>query len=268
MQNLKNINYLGVRIDYTVNKRNFESILKKLFQKEGSKIYTINPEFIVDSYFDNNFKKELNSSDLNVIDGVGLLRGIKRHFKKSLTQDEYSSLETFTGVDLTYQILEYANINKLSLVVLGGSKELDIAGKVLKKINENYPNINVICSSSDFTHFEADDEVTLGFIHDHLKFKNLKSVDILLVGYGHKNQEFWIARNSSRIPARVSVGVGGTLDYFSGQVKRAPYWVRKFGFEWLYRLITQPHRFLRIIKATLIFSYLSSYLIQKNSSKK
>jgi len=264
----KFINYLGVRINFNVNADNFKPNFKHLLEKGGSKIYTINPEFIVDSFFDTNFKLELNSSDLNVIDGVGLLFAIKKYFKSEIGSKDLKDLKTLTGVDLVFQILEEADKNKLSVFLLGGSKELDSASKAIQNIKSKYPNIKLIGASSDFKFSPEDDLISVNFINESLKEASLKELDVLLVGYGHKKQEFWIQRNSSKIPARVSVGVGGTIDYLAGTVNRAPLWVRNLGFEWLFRLFTQPSRALRIFKATFIFSYLSSSLLSKNLSKK
>lgn len=267
MNLFRNIKYLGVRIDYEINSSNFENAFSTIFKKGDSKIYTINPEFIVDSYFNSDFKKELNSSDLNVIDGVGLLYGIKKYFKDKISKNDFKSLETFTGVDLVDKILEISNERKLSLFLLGGSKESQVSKKASERIKKLYPEINLVGYSSEFSFEEIDDKQTLEFIKKCMKKSDVEEVDILLVGYGHVKQELWIGRNSKLIPSRVSVGVGGTLDYLSGNIKRAPKFIRGLGLEWFYRLITQPNRILRILKATVIFSYLSNVMIKKNFSK-
>jgi len=147
----KFINYLGVRINFNVNADNFKPNFKHLLEKGGSKIYTINPEFIVDSFFDTNFKLELNSSDLNVIDGVGLLFAIKKYFKSEIGSKDLKDLKTLTGVDLVFQILEEADKNKLSVFLLGGSKELDSASKAIQNIKSKYPNIKLIGVPSNDT---------------------------------------------------------------------------------------------------------------------
>jgi N-acetylglucosaminyldiphosphoundecaprenol N-acetyl-beta-D-mannosaminyltransferase len=66
------------------------------------------------------------------------------------------------------------------------------------------------------------------------------------VAYGAPRQELWIARNLARLEARVGIGVGGSFDYLSGAVPRAPGWMRRAGLEWLYRLLRQPWRARRM----------------------
>jgi N-acetylglucosaminyldiphosphoundecaprenol N-acetyl-beta-D-mannosaminyltransferase len=69
--------------------------------------------------------------------------------------------------------------------------------------------------------------------------------NLVLVGMGFPKQEYWIRRNLDRVGAAVCVGVGGAFDIWSGRLKRAPDRVRRAGLEWLYRLVSEPHRFKR-----------------------
>jgi N-acetylglucosaminyldiphosphoundecaprenol N-acetyl-beta-D-mannosaminyltransferase len=69
--------------------------------------------------------------------------------------------------------------------------------------------------------------------------------NMLLVGLGAPKQEIWIASVRHRLPAvRVMMGVGATIDYEAGVVKRAPVWLRRLGLEWTYRVSTEPGRYL------------------------
>jgi N-acetylglucosaminyldiphosphoundecaprenol N-acetyl-beta-D-mannosaminyltransferase len=60
-----------------------------------------------------------------------------------------------------------------------------------------------------------------------------------------KKQEFWIDDNFDKLKVKVVMGVGRSFDYFSGDLKRAPSWVRKMGLEWLYSLYKEPKRWRR-----------------------
>ena len=86
---------------------------------------------------------------------------------------------------------------------------------------------------------------------------NSSQAKILFVAFGMGKQERWISENLPQMPSiKVAMGVGGSFDYISGSVSRAPCFMRKIGLEWLYRLVRQPQRFKRIIDATLVFTYL------------
>lgn len=89
-----------------------------------------------------------------------------------------------------------------------------------------------------------------------MKREDIDRLDFLLVGYGHPYQEKWIERNFEKINVGIFVGVGGTFDFLTGNIKRAPRFLQKLGLEWLFRLFIQPKRIKRIFKAVVHFSYL------------
>ena len=69
--------------------------------------------------------------------------------------------------------------------------------------------------------------------------------DILFVALGYPKQEKWIATNLNDFKVPLSIAEGGSFDFISGETKRAPYWMRKLGLEWLFRLIIEPGRIRR-----------------------
>ncbi|MDP3758176.1 MAG: WecB/TagA/CpsF family glycosyltransferase, partial [Candidatus Daviesbacteria bacterium] len=110
-------------------------------------------------------------------------------------------------------------------------------------LSKKYPGLKVAFAESGG---EVDDDGQSSTI-------KVTPVDILFVAFGHIKQEKWIAANFKNIPVKIAMGVGGSFDYLSGLVHRAPKWVRDRGFEWLFRLIIQPWRIKRQLA---IFKYL------------
>src|SRR5439155_1031475 len=79
----------------------------------------------------------------------------------------------------------------------------------------------------------------------------LGSADLCLpdgsgVVWAARRQEMWIDRAGRRVNVPVSIGVGGSFDYLTGRVTRAPRWMRSAGLEWLFRLVRQPWRLRRM----------------------
>ena len=66
--------------------------------------------------------------------------------------------------------------------------------------------------------------------------------DILLVALGAPKQEKWIAAHVGRIHATALLGVGAAFDFHAGTKPRAPRWIQRSGFEWLFRLASEPRR--------------------------
>ena len=79
---------------------------------------------------------------------------------------------------------------------------------------------------------------------------------MVLVAYGMKKQEMWIQKFAQKNNILLSVGVGGTFDFWSGKIPRAPQIMQKMGLEWVWRLAAEPGRILRIFRATIVFPYL------------
>ena len=71
---------------------------------------------------------------------------------------------------------------------------------------------------------------------------------LLFVCLGFPRQELWMARYRDQIDAGLMLGLGGSLDVFAGDVKRAPMIWRRLNLEWFYRLICQPSRLGRMLK--------------------
>jgi len=74
--------------------------------------------------------------------------------------------------------------------------------------------------------------------------------DFLFVCMGFPRQEEFLVRNHNVLPSvRMALGLGGALDVWSGNIRRAPFWMQKCGLEWLYRLLKQPSRLPRLLRS-------------------
>lgn len=82
---------------------------------------------------------------------------------------------------------------------------------------------------------EAEDEAIVDRI-------NAARPDFVWVGLGAPKQDHWMAEHAERLDALVLVGVGAAFDFHSGRKRQAPYWMRRNGFEWLFRLLNEPRR--------------------------
>lgn len=263
---------LNVKISETSRVELIEKLL--VFLEDGNKhhIVTTNPEFIVEAQENLEFRNTINNADVSLIDGIGVLAGILYSQRTNYSRNYYvlllnflldyfsvasgrrevyldnKRLERITGVDLVYMLVQQDWIKGRKVYLLGGKNNVSSqAARKLKLIN---PDIQFRFSNGVTNVKVSDAKEEESVIADINNFKP----DVLLVAYGHPWQDLWISRNKEKLNFRVAVGVGGTFDYIAGVVLRAPYFIRKFGLEWLFRLIRQPKRFNRIKNATLVFA--------------
>lgn len=234
---------LDVRID-DMNKKNAIQEVAHFLSLQGQyKIFTPNPEIIVKAQSDEYFKQVLNSGDLNLCDGMGvrIFTGIKR----------------VPGVDFLIELCQLA-VEKEKRIYLLGSGNDEVVYKVYIKLLKRFPSLKIsgydkgpsATGSIESEFFASAQEHTIAKI-------NSAQPDILFVAFGMGKQEKWIYENLAKMPSvKIAMGVGGSFDFISGKIKRAPLFLRRLGLEWGYRLVQEPRRIGRIFNATVRFVYL------------
>lgn len=200
--------------------------------KKKLSIVTPNPEIVVYANQHPEFKTIINEADIAVCDGIGLYLAA-RYLKTPLK-------ERISGVDLMLKLCSRASEKAVTVGFLGGRG--NVAERTSQCLREKYPGLKV-----SFTGAEWEDRDSSLPLSAKRKAGN-RGIDILFVAYGFPKQEEWIARNLPILPVNVMMGVGGAFDYLSGEVARAPFFIRAIGLEWLFRLIRQPWRLKRQLK--------------------
>lgn len=226
---MEKINILGVNVDNVNMDGAVEKVLGFLSEDAPHAVFTPNSEIIMAAYKDEEFCKELNGASLIIPDGIGVVYA-SRILKAPLP-------ERVPGFDLATNLIEKLQDGSKSFYFFGGKPS--VAEKAKENLLSKYPHLN-ICGLAD-GYF--DDEKEKLIIED---IKS-KKPDILFVCLGAPKQEKWINKHKDELGAKVLMGIGGSLDVFAGTVERAPEFYRNHGIEWLYRLIKQPSRFVRML---------------------
>ena len=212
---------LGVKID-DLNIPQILEIVEGWLKKPGKHyIVTPNPEIIMMAQQDLDLRKILNEADLAIPDGRGL----------KLSGDIEN---TSPGIDVMEELIKRASDWTATVGFLGGRGK--VAEKTAKCLLHKYPKLKVSFATYGG---EVDEGGNL------LKSLKVPKLDLLFVAFGPPKQEKWIAKNLPKLPIKVAMVVGGAFDYISGQVPRAPWWIRDLGMEWLFRLIMEPWRIKR-----------------------
>lgn len=224
--------FLGVRID-SFSLEDLERIFtEKLNGSKFCHIATVNPEFLVTAKKDEEFKKILNHTELNICDGVGIQLMSRVFYGKKI--------ERITGVHVAELLCKICAQEGKSIFFLGGRGVAELASF---KMKEKYPTLK-IAGFAEGKPGELLEEVV-----------NAKP-DAILVAYGAPAQEKWLAEYHKEIPSlRIGIGIGGTFDFWAGKLKRAPEFAQKIGIEWLWRLAQEPrNRGKRIWRAVFVFT--------------
>lgn len=219
------VKLLGFSID-TFDFEEAVNFAKDLIKsKKGGQVVTINPEMIEFGLKNSDFAQILNNADLVIPDGVGvrigfLIKGIKA--------------KRIAGIELSKRLLEECAKEKFSVAFIGAKS--NILQKSVENLTSEIQSLNVVYSQDGYF---KDEEKVLNELKE-------KAPQFVLVALGSPKQEEFIIKAKKLLPEALMIGVGGSFDVWSGEVKRAPDIYQKLGLEWLYRTAKEPWRLKRI----------------------
>lgn len=242
------ISILGVKID-NITLEESGDITKKLIEESNKTCEIIvapNTEFVMCAQRDKEFFDILKKAKLATPDSIGIIIGAKLQRKKFK--------ERIPGQAYFREVVRRAEIEGWSVYILGGTDE--VIEKAVENVKKDFPNVNIIGYHEGYFVKDSEDEV--------IKQINELQPNVLFVAMGAPKQEKWIYKNKHRLKVDVAAGQGGTLDYEAGRIKRAPKFIQKIGFEWLWRLMLQPSR---IIRMRVLPLFLIKLILKKDKSK-
>jgi N-acetylglucosaminyldiphosphoundecaprenol N-acetyl-beta-D-mannosaminyltransferase len=193
-------------------------------------VATLNPEYVMAARSAPEFRKSIECADLIVCDGIGTLLAAR-----ALHGRPASVISRLTGLDLTLLLARWSAFDDSGGLFLLGGKNASAAARELIRLA---PNARIAGDWSGGTPSPATDEESIRRIAE-------SGATVVLVAYGAPGQVHWIERNRHSLASsgvKVVMGVGGVLDYLSGDAALAPPAVRRAGLEWFYRLLREPWR--------------------------
>jgi N-acetylglucosaminyldiphosphoundecaprenol N-acetyl-beta-D-mannosaminyltransferase len=200
-------------------------------------VYFVNAATLNLASQDAAYRDVLNAGDYVFGDGTGarigarLLHGVR-------LQDNVN------GTDLTPALFARAAGQGLRYFLLGATP--DAIERAAAEARRRFPGWELAGHHHGYLTSEVLNEAAIRQI-------NAARADLLLVGMGNPLQETWIHRHRDRLQVRLAMAVGGLFTYWSGDLGRAPGWVRRLGYEWAHILVSQPHKARRYILGNPLF---------------
>jgi N-acetylglucosaminyldiphosphoundecaprenol N-acetyl-beta-D-mannosaminyltransferase len=217
---------LGSRVDHI----NYDELIQRVMdwaQDERSHyVCAATAHMIMEAYDSDEFRQILNSADLITPDGMPLVWLLRWLGGKEQEQ--------VCGPQFTTVICEAAAQNQIPIGFYGGSPET--LRDMVSNLKKNFPDLNIVyVYSPPYRPLTPAEDAAIS-----REIQN-SGAKILFVGLGCPKQERWMAGHKNRFDA-VMLGVGAAFDFHAGRLKRAPRWIRKLGFEWVFRLMMEPRR--------------------------
>lgn len=233
--------FCGININVTTKEELFNEV------DSFKHLIPVNAEGIVQAHNNDRLMQILNSN-YTTIDGQIPLWLYKFKYPQS-------QIVKLSGSDIIYDLSEWASSNGYRVFLLGGKKSSNDGA--INRLKELYPNIKIEGYSPEYEPYPFS-EINNSRIREKISSFHPQ---LLFVGFGMGKQEFWIDDNRrflEDLGVKCAIGCGGTFEFASGQIKRAPIWMQKLGVESIWRLLCEPRlfRIKRILLSFKMFKYL------------
>ena len=233
---------LGVQVQLVTMEETLQWIEAAIKTRVPRHIITGNPEMLMTAQKDEKFFQVMNTVDLVVPDGIGLVMAARRFMKLNVP-------ERVTGFDVSTRFFSVAQKKGYSIYLLGSQP--GVAETAKAQLEARFPGLKIIGTHHGFLNEQNKPQLIADI--------KAKKPDVLLVGMGAPRQEFFIADYKNEYQVPVSIGIGGCIDIWAGVKKRAPKVMQNLHLEWFYRLIKEPTRFLRMMVLPQFVFYAARY---------
>lgn len=198
--------------------------------EQGEQGYAVTPNVDHAVEFSQNadFRQAYHDASFVLADGVPILWAGKL-FGKPIK-------EKISGSDMLYWLTEYAAEKGYSVFLLGAAE--GVGEEAARVLQELYPGLKVAGTYSPPMGFEKDPEENQRVI-DLIRESG---ADICYTALGAPKQDLWNWRYHQETGAKLCLGIGASLDFVAGYVKRAPVWMQRVGLEWTWRIMQEPVR--------------------------
>nr|WP_268824871.1 WecB/TagA/CpsF family glycosyltransferase [Massilia sp. MS-15] len=208
-------------------------------------IVTVNADFIVRAKHERRLAGII-SNDYSTFDGQ-----VPYWLAKVMAKPKKVEFEKISGSDFAYELLAHAAKYNKRVFFLGASERTN--AKACQVAKEKY-GIEIDGYSPPLAEYPFPSEWEQDVLNRIRAFKP----DYLFVAFGMLKQEYWIDDNRDalqQLNVEIAIGCGGTLDFLSGRLQRAPVWMQKAGLEGVYRLLVERKlfRLQRLLRSFLVF---------------
>lgn len=225
------IKFMNTDIDNLTMAETLNEIDKLIQKKNCSYVVTPNVDHIVRLEKDEELQKVYKNASLILTDGKPLI-WISKWYKTPIK-------EKISGSDLFPRVCQLAANKNYTMYLLGAAE--GVADTATKNLMKKYPGLNIVGTYSPPFGFEKNKQ-------EMNKIKTqIQDVhpDILIVGLGCPKQEKFMYYHCKELGVPISFGLGASIDFEAGNIKRAPKWMSNHGLEWLYRFSKEPKRLFK-----------------------
>lgn len=196
--------------------------------RRGGYVVTPNVDHVVLAESDPGLRAAYAGASLSLADGMPLL-WISRAMGHPLP-------EKVSGSDLIRPVAQRAAREGWRVYLLGAAP--GVGAMAAERLRAENPGLVVAGVDAPPLGFERD-PAQLGAV---IARANAAAPDVVFVALGCPKQELFMASQARELAPAVLLGIGASLDFVAGTIRRAPRWMSRAGLEWLFRLSQDPKR--------------------------
>jgi len=218
-------------------------------------VYSVNVDVCMKIQQDPELRRMFREAELVLVDGTPMMWAAR------LLGSPLAG--RVSGSDLVPAFCAAAAMKGYRVYFIGAAP--GIAERAKQFLQDEHPGLRIVGTYAPPLGFDTDD-------YESAKAVDLVRAadpDVLFAAFGVPKQEKWLFRNRDALKVPVSMGIGSSLDYLAGRLRRAPRWMQVLGLEWTYRLVQEPGRLWRryLIDDPPFFYYLFREMLRQRNEQ-
>jgi N-acetylglucosaminyldiphosphoundecaprenol N-acetyl-beta-D-mannosaminyltransferase len=235
LSDVKITNILGIGVDNITRAQAVVRVMDMIKTGGVFHIISLNPYKILRYKSNADLRVICGAADMRLAAGAGI-QWAGKMLKTPLR-------ERIPNLSFIMDIVRIAEIKEYSIFLVGGKPE--IVERAFFNIRKSFPKIRIVGRHGGY--FNAKREASV------IEAMRKSEANIIFVGMGFPIEDKWIHKIKGEFKNAVFIGVGGSLDIISGEIKKAPSLFMEKGLDWFYRIITKPWRIGRFLRVLYFF---------------